>query len=109
LKAIYEERFQGRENLTAIFQNFSKTEKIMFKPYPLNTIFLQKLCSDHLNFSSDKTMQIAEKLYNKGYISYPRTETNSFSKSINLFALISNLSQHITLGKEFEKKRPKKK
>ena len=98
LKTIYEEKFKGKDSLTAIFQNFTKTEKLMYKPYPLNTIFLQKLSSDHLNFSSDKTMQIAEKLYNKGFISYPRTETNIFSKSINLFSLISNLSQHITLG-----------
>ena len=29
-------------------------------------------------------MEIAEKLYNKGYISYPRTETDKFPSSLNL-------------------------
>lgn len=109
LKAIYEEKFKGKDSLTASLQNFTKNEKLMYKPYPLNTIFLQKLSSNNLNFSSDKTMLIAEKLYNKGFISYPRTETNTFSKSINLFSLISNLSQHLTLGMHISSIKYKKK
>lgn len=32
--------------------------------------------------------QIAEELYTKGWISYPRTETDSFDKGIDLKALI---------------------
>lgn len=36
-------------------------------------------------------MEIAVDLYTKGYISYPRTETNSFPKTMNLKDLISRL------------------
>ena len=31
-----------------------------------------------------KIMEVAEKLYNRGYLSYPRTETDKFPPSLNL-------------------------
>lgn len=37
-------------------------------------------------------MEIMEKLYNKGFLSYPRTETNCYNKTINLRNLIGNLT-----------------
>ena len=49
---------------------------------------MQKLVSRFLKMSSAKTMKIAEKLYNQGYISYPRTETNKYNKSFNLKDLV---------------------
>lgn len=33
-----------------------------------------------------------EKLYNKGFLSYPRTETTKFNPSINLRSIVSSLS-----------------
>ncbi|KAH9598173.1 TOPRIM domain [Trypanosoma melophagium] len=48
-------------------------------PVPLATVMLQKLASTHLRISSEKCMTWAESLYQEGYISYPRTETDSFS------------------------------
>ena len=38
-------------------------------------------------------MQIAEKLYTKGFISYPRTETNMFAKDIDLASLVRMQTQ----------------
>lgn len=38
-------------------------------------------------------LQIAEDLYNKGWISYPRTETDSFDKAIDLKKLIEKQGQ----------------
>lgn len=35
-------------------------------------------------------MKIAEELYQAGFISYPRTETDSFSASIDLMVLASD-------------------
>ena len=35
-------------------------------------------------------MKIAETLYTKGFISYPRTETNAFPKDFDLNSLIQN-------------------
>ncbi|CCW65644.1 unnamed protein product [Phytomonas sp. EM1] len=48
-------------------------------PVPLATVVLQKLASRHLHISSERCMALAESLYQEGFISYPRTETDSFS------------------------------
>ena len=67
--------------------------KIIKRPFPLNTISFQKLAWKLLKISSSQWMRIAEKLYNKGLISYPRTETNSYKRSINLKIIIEELSK----------------
>jgi DNA topoisomerase III len=48
-------------------------------PPPLNTVELQKLASQHLRISAESCMLIAEGLYQQGFLSYPRTETDEFS------------------------------
>lgn len=47
--------------------------KKKYRPYPLTTVKFQKLATDKLRMTSAKAMEVAEKLYQKGYISYPRT------------------------------------
>ena len=42
-------------------------------------------------------MEVAEKLYNKGFISYPRTETNSFPE-MNLREIVDELALNTTFG-----------
>ena len=44
-------------------------------------------------------MKTAELLYNKGFISYPRTETNSFKPFTNFKKLIEFQRDHETLSK----------
>lgn len=58
--------------------------KSKWRPQPLDTVELEKLGSRKLKMSAKQVMTVAEKLYTKGAISYPRTETNMFSKDINL-------------------------
>ena len=83
---------QIKEAEYAEVANVSRTSRTKKRPMPLNTIDLQKLASKKLHFSASKTMDTAEKLYNKGLISYPRTETNYFNKNIDLIAIIKSLS-----------------
>ncbi|WUR03316.1 DNA topoisomerase 3 [Vairimorpha necatrix] len=62
------------------------------KPFPLRTVEFQKLCSSIFKISSHKLMSIAESLYNKGYISYPRTETDSFDKKFNFREILHKIA-----------------
>lgn len=76
------ERIQDEEE--AVVVEVAQSCKTKKKPNPLNTIQMQKLVSKKLHFSSAKTMEVAEKLYNKGMLSYPRTETDKFPPTMNM-------------------------
>lgn len=71
-------------NPTATVESVIVKSKSKWRPTPLDTIELEKLGSRKLKMSAKEVMTIAEKLYTKGIISYPRTETNMFSKEIDL-------------------------
>jgi DNA topoisomerase-3 len=64
----------------------------------MDTIELEKTGSRKLKLSAKTIMTIAEKLYTQGYISYPRTETNQFSKETNLRALVELQTPHADWG-----------
>lgn len=59
-----------------------------WRPLPLTTVELQKLGAQFFGLSSKRIMEIAESLYNKGYISYPRTETDQFDAAMDLQGLV---------------------
>lgn len=75
-----------------IISDIKRTEKVKYKPYPLTTVNFQKLAVRKLRISSERAMKLAEGLYQRGIISYPRTETNSFPYTMNLKNIISNIS-----------------
>lgn len=60
-----------------------------WRPVPLRTVELQKFGSRYLKMSSDKIMDVAERLYNQGFISYPRTETDMFESNFDLRSLLA--------------------
>ncbi|KAF2264900.1 DNA topoisomerase III [Lojkania enalia] len=64
-----------------------------WKPLPLTTVELQKLGSRFLRMSSQEVMTAAEALYTKGFISYPRTETDQFDKGVDLKKIIEKQQQ----------------
>ncbi|CAK4032609.1 DNA topoisomerase [Lecanosticta acicola] len=59
-----------------------------WKPLPLTTVELQKCGSRFLRMDSQRVMTVAEKLYQSGHISYPRTETDQFDGGMDLRALV---------------------
>jgi DNA topoisomerase-3 len=75
----------------ATIKKVKKEKKTKMKPLPLTTVKLQKIGTSKLRMSSHSIMSLAEKLYVKGFISYPRTETDQFDKTIDLKRLVGNL------------------
>ncbi|KAI0024751.1 DNA topoisomerase [Xylariomycetidae sp. FL0641] len=69
-----------------------------WKPLPLTTVELQKMATRFLRMTGQHAMVTAEKLYNKGFISYPRTETDRFDPGMNLRNLVQKQTQSRSWG-----------
>lgn len=87
---LYERCLQAR---TAEITKVATQPTSKWKPLPLTTVELQKCGSRFLRMNSQRVMQIAEHLYQKGWISYPRTETDQFDRAMDLQALVRKQAQ----------------
>ncbi|ODV94963.1 hypothetical protein PACTADRAFT_76547 [Pachysolen tannophilus NRRL Y-2460] len=94
---FYERSFLEANDRGIITKIESKPTK-NWRPLPLTTVELQKNCSKYLRMSAKQVLDCAEKLYNQGYVSYPRTETDSFPKAMDLKDLISKQTQNSQWG-----------
>ncbi|KAJ3896209.1 prokaryotic type I DNA topoisomerase [Lentinula edodes] len=65
-----------------------KKETKKWKPLPLTTVELQKAGSRLLKLAPKKVLDIAEKLYQNGFLSYPRTETDQYDPQFDFQSLI---------------------
>ncbi|KAF1919231.1 DNA topoisomerase 3-beta [Ampelomyces quisqualis] len=98
-----------RMAVTIIFERclLAKTAKVVkmakkptkkWRPLPLTTVELQKNGSRFLRMTSQEVMKVAEDLYTKGWISYPRTETDQFDPGMDLRALVGKQAQDNAWG-----------
>lgn len=78
---------------TATVTATAKRPTRKWKPLPLTTVELQKNGSRFLHMTSQDVMKVAEDLYTKGWISYPRTETDQFDRGMDLRTLVSRQTQ----------------
>ena len=74
---------KNSENKKLMINEMAIEQRIKSHPQGLNTANMLKISSTQLGISPGHTMQLAEKLYMKGLISYPRTETTQYSKNHN--------------------------
>ena len=59
-------------------------QELRWPPYPLSTLELQKAATGALRIPGGRIMSLAEELYQAGFISYPRTETDGFADSMDI-------------------------
>ncbi|XP_013107486.1 DNA topoisomerase 3-beta [Stomoxys calcitrans] len=83
-----------------IIESVSSKEQAKVRPQALNTVELMRICSSGLGIGPFQAMQIAERLYTQGYISYPRTETNQYPSNFDLNAVLHILKPSSEFGNE---------
>lgn len=64
--------------------SITQQEKSKQRPLALNSVELMRAASTGLGMGPHHAMQLAERLYTQGYISYPRTETSHYSDNFEL-------------------------
>lgn len=76
--------------------NIDKKETTLKRPEPLNTTDFLRAASA-MNIDTVKAMEIAERLYMQGYVSYPRTDNREYV-GVNFNKILQNLK-----NSEFDK------
>nr|XP_019008510.1 DNA topoisomerase III [Kwoniella pini CBS 10737]OCF47291.1 DNA topoisomerase III [Kwoniella pini CBS 10737] len=72
-------------------------------PLPLTTVELQQSGSRLLRMAPKRVLDIAEKLYQKGILSYPRTETDQYDKAFDFNSLIQKQTHDNQWGQYAQK------
>ncbi|XP_065181209.1 DNA topoisomerase 3-beta-1-like [Sycon ciliatum] len=87
-----------RAESSATVLSVQRREKVKQRPVALNTVEMLRVASAGLGIGPSTTMMVAERLYTQGYISYPRTETTSYSSTFDLKAAIRPLERVRGMG-----------
>ncbi|RUP45707.1 DNA topoisomerase [Jimgerdemannia flammicorona] len=101
-----------KDEKEAVVLDVSSEKKIKARPHALNTVGLTaffefqsfqsvellKFGSSYLGISPSECMNIAERLYTQGYISYPRTETSSYPPNFDIRRVLEEQSSHPRWG-----------
>ncbi|XP_058181028.1 DNA topoisomerase 3-beta isoform X3 [Rhododendron vialii] len=69
----------------------SEKQESKTRPSGLNTVNLLKVASSALGIGPQLAMQLAERLYTQGFISYPRTESTAYPSSFEFRGILGAL------------------
>ena len=79
----------------AVVRNIKKTTKIQSPPTPFDLTALQLESYKQFGIAPKQTLQIAQNLYSKGYISYPRTSSQKLPPSLGFKKILKKLEKQI--------------
>jgi DNA topoisomerase-1 len=82
-----------KECKEAVIENISKKIIKQSPPKPYNTTSLLADINRYFGYSPTQAMQIAESLYQAGYISYPRTSSEKLPEDIDYKKILKSLSE----------------
>lgn len=82
----------------------NKKKELKNPPLLYNLAELQNDCSKKFKISPDETLKIAQKLYERKLLTYPRTDARVLSKAVakEIYKNLSGLKRYETLQKEVE-------
>lgn len=101
VEVIGEEVRGGRASLRV--ERVSTKEERKVRPAGLNTVEMLKMASRGLGMGPKHAMDVAERLYTSGYISYPRTESTGYPPGSDLHSLLRAQAEHPHWGEYVER------
>lgn len=93
-KSLAEEIAEKIKSGKAVVALVSEKEVIQKQPSPFNTTEFLAASSSIYNISPGKAMQVAENLYTRGYISYPRVDNTVYPQTLNLRQIVNQLKAY---------------
>jgi DNA topoisomerase-1 len=87
----------------AIVKNVRKRKYQQKPPFPFNTTDLQAEAYAQFKFSPQQTLNIAESLYQQGFISYPRSASQKLPPVINYKRILESLAKFAKYRKFVQK------
>ena len=96
-KELFEKQKQQK---SVIVQSIEKKVVIQEPPLLYDLTTLQKEANSKYSFSADKTLSVAQKLYESKYITYPRTGSRYISDDVfnEISGLVEKLTTHPVFG-----------
>lgn len=98
-EAVYQ---KVKANSTATITKVERKENVQEPPLLYDLTTLQKEANTKHGFTADNTLSIAQKLYESGVLTYPRTGSRYISEDVfeEMYPLISSLWGHPLFGKQ---------
>lgn len=75
-----------------IVSNVQSKQRVLEKPFPFNTTSFLRACTA-LGLTAGEAMNIAETLYQMGFISYPRTDNAAYPPNLDLKEILLELNK----------------